>query len=114
MMDSIDMIASDHAPHTLDEKVSKGMPGFPGLETSLALLITAYKQGKITIEQIVQKCYTNPKKIFNLPEQVDTYVEVDLDKEWVIPEETSFSKCKWTPFAGLKVYGVVHRVVLRG
>jgi carbamoyl-phosphate synthase/aspartate carbamoyltransferase/dihydroorotase len=42
----------------------------------LALLITAYKQGKITLETIIEKCYTNPRKIFNLPEQEDTYIEI--------------------------------------
>lgn len=103
MLEYIDMIASDHAPHTLDEKLKGTVPGFPGLETSLPLLITAYKQGKISMEQIIEKCFTNPKKIFNLPEQPDTYVEVDLDTEWTIPTGMPFSKCKWTPFAGLKV-----------
>ena len=111
--DYIDMIASDHAPHTLDEK-KNGLPGYPGLETTLPLLITAYKQGKLSIETIVQKCYTNPKKIFNLPDQQDTYIEVDLDNEWTLPNAMPFSKCKWTPFAGLKVYGSVRRVILRG
>lgn len=114
MIDWIDMIASDHAPHTVDEKQRLKSPGFPGLETSLPLLITAYKQGKLTLEQIVQKSYTNPKRIFNLPDQPDTYIEVDLDNEWVVPSEMPYSKCKWTPFAGLKVYGQVRRVVLRG
>ena len=113
MFDCIDMIASDHAPHTMEEKKT-GAPGFPGLETSLALLITAYKQDKLTLEQIIQKCYTNPRRIFNLPEQADTYIEVDLDDEWVIPAALPYSKCQWTPFAGLKVYGAVRRVVLRG
>jgi carbamoyl-phosphate synthase / aspartate carbamoyltransferase / dihydroorotase len=75
-LDVIDMIASDHAPHTYEEKQKLGSPGFPGLETSLALLITAYKQGKITLETIIEKCYTNPRKIFNLPEQEDTYIEI--------------------------------------
>jgi carbamoyl-phosphate synthase/aspartate carbamoyltransferase/dihydroorotase len=42
----------------------------------------------------------NPRKIFNLPEQPNTYIEVNLDESWVIPEETAFSKAKWTPFAG--------------
>ena len=113
-LDWIDIIASDHAPHTLEEKQKNGVPGFPGLETSLPLMITAYKQGKITMEAIIQKCFTNPKKIFNLPEQPNTYIEVDLDTEWTIPNEPQFSKCKWTPFAGLKVYGIVRRVILRG
>jgi carbamoyl-phosphate synthase/aspartate carbamoyltransferase/dihydroorotase len=75
-LDVIDMIASDHAPHTYEEKQKLGSPGFPGLETSLALLITAYKEGKITLETIIEKCYTNPRKIFNLPEQEDTYIEI--------------------------------------
>ncbi len=112
--DYIDMIASDHAPHTLEEKKSGTTPGFPGLETTLPLLITAYKQGKLSIDTIIEKCYTNPKKIFNLPDQPNTYIEVDLDNEWTIPAGMPFSKCKWTPFAGLKVYGSVRRVILRG
>lgn len=112
--DSIDMIASDHAPHTLEEKVKNGMPGFPGLETSLILMITAFKQGKITLEQIIEKCCTNPRKIFNLPDQPDTYIEVDLDSEWTLADSMPFSKCKWTPFAGLKVFGQIRRVILRG
>ena len=108
------MIASDHAPHTIEEKQKNAMPGFHGLETSLPLLITAYKQGKISMEAIIQKCYTNPKRIFNLPGQANTYIEVDLNTEWTIPNEMPFSKCKWTPFAGLKVFGLVIRVILRG
>lgn len=114
LFDSIDMIASDHAPHTLEEKQKSVVPGFPGLETTLPLLITTYKQGKITIDNIIEKCYTNPKKIFNLPDQPDTYVEVDLDTEWTIPSGMPFSKCNWTPYAGFKVYGAVRRVILRG
>ena len=74
--DIIDMIASDHAPHTYEEKQTLGSPGFPGLETSLALLITAHKKGKISLETIIEKCYTNPRQIFNLPEQEDTYIEI--------------------------------------
>uniref|UniRef100_A0A1Y1K525 Multifunctional protein CAD n=2 Tax=Photinus pyralis TaxID=7054 RepID=A0A1Y1K525_PHOPY len=111
----IDCFATDHAPHTLEEKLSKNAPpGFPGLETILPLLLDAVHSGKLTIEDIVNKFYRNPKRIFNLPEQYNTYVEVDMDEEWVIPEAMSFSKAKWTPFAGRKVRGSVHRVVLRG
>ena len=58
--------------------------------------------------------YHNPRRIFNLPEQPDTYIEVDMDKSWVIPEKTQFSKAGWTPFAGMKVKGCLHKVVLRG
>lgn len=58
--------------------------------------------------------YRNPKKIFNIPDQRNTYVEVDLDDEWVIPEAMLYSKSKWTPFTGMTIRGSVHRVVLRG
>ena len=58
--------------------------------------------------------HKNPRRIFNLPEQPNTYIEVDLDCEWTIPDAMPFSKAQWTPFAGRKVKGLVHRVVLRG
>ena len=68
----------------------------------------------IIFEDLIEKLYLNPKRIFNLPDQPNTYIEVDLEEEWVIPEFMPFTKSKWTPFAGKKVRGVVHRVVLRG
>ena len=113
-MDIIDCFATDHAPHLIEEKEGKNTPGFPGLETALPLLLTAVKEGKLTIDDIIEKYYTNPRKIFNLPEQPDTYLEVDLEKPWIIPEQTKYSKSGWTPFAGKKVYGLIRRVVLRG
>ena len=62
----------------------------------------------------MEKFYRNPKRIFNIPDQPNTYVEVDLDEEWTIPQAMQFTKSKWTPFAGMKIRGAVHRVVLRG
>lgn len=115
-MDIIDCFATDHAPHTIQEKEEQEVPGFPGLETALPLLLTAVKEGRLTINDIVEKYHTNPKRIFNLNIQDDeeTYIEVDLDREWIIPEQPMYSKCGWTPFAGRKVTGMVRRVVLRG
>lgn len=114
-MDIIDIFATDHAPHTTAEKDSdKPPPGFPGLETILPLLLTAVNDGRLTMDDIINKFYKNPRKIFNLPEQHNTYVEVDMDEEWIIPNELKHSKAKWTPFAGMKVKGCVSRVVLRG
>ncbi|KAG8280068.1 hypothetical protein J6590_090542, partial [Homalodisca vitripennis] len=113
-LDIIDCFATDHAPHTLEEKTSeRPPPGFPGLETMLPLLLTAVNEGKLTIEDLVNKLHRNPRRIFQLPEQEHTYVEVDMDAEWTIPEAMPFSKSQWTPFAGMKVKGNVHRVVLR-
>lgn len=58
--------------------------------------------------------YHNPKRIFNLPDQENTYIEVDLEEHWTIPDKTQFCKSRWTPFAGRNVTGCVKRVVLRG
>ena len=89
-------------------------PGFPGLETMLPLMLTAVKKGRLTLDDLIQKMHHKPREIFNFPEQPDTYVEVNLDEEWTIPEKTAFSKAGWTPFGGQKVTGKVKRVVLRG
>jgi len=114
-MDIIDCFATDHAPHHVDEKNSENAPpGFPGLETMLPLLLTAVKDGRLTIDDIILRLHTNPRRIFGLPEQQDTYVEVDLDQQWTIPDAMKYTKSKWTPFAGMKVTGKVCRVVLRG
>uniref|UniRef100_A0A6Q2X2Q7 Multifunctional protein CAD n=1 Tax=Esox lucius TaxID=8010 RepID=A0A6Q2X2Q7_ESOLU len=114
-LDVIDCFATDHAPHSVEEKNSeKPPPGYPGLETMLPLLLTAVSDGRLTIDDIIKRLYDNPRKIFSLPAQDNTYVEVDLEQEWVIPKHTQFTKSKWTPFEGMKVKGMVRRVVLRG
>uniref|UniRef100_A0A665WHW1 Multifunctional protein CAD n=1 Tax=Echeneis naucrates TaxID=173247 RepID=A0A665WHW1_ECHNA len=114
-MDIIDCFATDHAPHSVEEKMSDfPPPGYPGLETMLPLLLTAVSDGRLTLDDIIRRLYDNPRKIFNLPIQENTYVEVDLEQEWVIPQAMQFTKSKWTPFQGLKVKGKVRRVVLRG
>jgi len=66
------------------------------------------------LQDIIDKLYRNPKKIFNIPDQRNTYIEIDMNDEWIIPDSMPYSKSKWTPFAGMKVRGSVHRVVLRG
>ncbi|XP_069114104.1 multifunctional protein CAD-like isoform X2 [Argopecten irradians] len=114
-MDIIDCFATDHAPHTVEEKNSeKPPPGYPGLETMLPLLLTAVNDGRLTLEGLVARLHTNPKRIFNLPDQPDTYIEVDIDSRWTIPAAMPFTKSKWTPFEGMEVTGRVKRVVLRG
>ncbi|EOA93132.1 CAD protein, partial [Anas platyrhynchos] len=115
-MDTIDCFATDHGEPrgTVGKQGLEPPPGFPGLETMLPLLLTAVSEGRLSVEDIVQRLYENPRKIFGLPAQEDTYVEVDLEQEWVIPKCTAFSKARWTPFEGMKVKGTVRRVVLRG
>jgi carbamoyl-phosphate synthase / aspartate carbamoyltransferase / dihydroorotase len=111
----IDCFATDHAPHTPAEKDGDNPPpGFPGLETLLPLLLTAVSESRLTINDIIQKSVINPRKIFNLPEQPETWVEVDENAKYEIKAAEMHSRCGWTPFEGWQVRGRVTRVVLRG
>ncbi len=114
-LDVVDCIATDHAPHTLVEKdTEKAPPGFPGLETALPLLLDAVHQGRLSMDDLIIRMGTNPRRIFNLPEQPETWIEVDPDVRWEIRAENLHSRCGWTPFQGRWVHGRVERVVLRG
>lgn len=114
-LDQIDVVESDHAPHTKEEKESENPPfGVPGLETTLPLLLTAVTDGKLTIEDIKRLLHTNPAKIFNIPTDETTYVEVDETEIYTLDPKTLFTKCGWSPFAERKVKGKVKKVVLRG
>lgn len=114
-LDVIDCFATDHAPHTLAEKDSNNPPpGFPGLETALPLLINAAAEGRLTLDDIITRCYDKPRKIFNLPEQPETWIEIDPDILWEIKASETLTRSSWTPFEGMKVQGKVQRVVLRG
>ena len=114
-MDVIDCFATDHAPHTIEEKDSDNPPpGFPGLETALPLLLSAVSESRLTIPDLIEKMYTNPKKIFNLPDQPETWVEVDENTVYEIKAQDQFTRCNWTPFEGWKVKGKIRKVVLRG
>ncbi len=114
-LDVVDCFATDHAPHALEEKDSEAPPpGFPGLETLLPLLFTAVDDGRLTMDDIIQKSVLSPRKIFHLPEQPETWVEVDEHAEYEIRAQDEFTRCGWTPFEGWRVKGKVTKVVLRG
>lgn len=114
-LDVIDCFATDHAPHTLAEKDGPNPPpGFPGLETALPLLLTAVHAGRLSLDDVIARCYTNPRRIFNLPEQPETWIEVDPDAAWSIQSSHMFTRAAWSPFEGMPVRGRVTRVVLRG
>ena len=114
-LDVIDCFATDHAPHTIEEKDSDNPPpGFPGLETILPLLLTAVREGRLTLDDVLTRMVTNPRRIFHLPEQPETWVEVDEDAAYEIKAAESFTRCGWTPFEGWQVKGRVRKVVLRG
>ncbi|MBU3957268.1 amidohydrolase family protein [Patescibacteria group bacterium] len=114
-LDVIDIIVSDHAPHTKEEKLSSlPPPGVPGVETTLSLLLVAVSQGKLSLERLVDLTSTNPAKIFNLSSDHKSWVEVDITESYLIENENLKTKCGWSPFEGKRVTGRVRRVFLRG
>ncbi len=114
-MDVIDCFATDHAPHTLAEKDGpQPPPGFPGLETALPLALTAVHEGKLSLDQVVQRMCVAPRRIFGLPDQADTWIEVDPDERWEVNGEALKTRCRWSPFEGRLVWGRIHSVTLRG
>ena len=105
---TIDMIATDHAPHSEEEK-SKGLSGsafgIVGLETAFQIMYTSFvKTGEITLEKLVELMAINPRKRFNIPLGND-YTVWNLNKETVIDPEKFLSKGKAMPFEGRKVNG---------
>jgi dihydroorotase len=111
---TVDCIATDHAPHTLAEKASASPPpGVAGLETSLPLMLTAVQQGRLSLERLVELMAFNPRRIFGLPSQPDTIVEIDPGARYTLANDRLYTRCGWTPFAGMTVRGLVRRVTLR-
>jgi len=114
-LDIVDVIASDHAPHTIAEKRgSDPPPGVPGLETTLPLLLTAVAEGRLSWERLIKLTSGNPSRIFGLKLEEGSYVEVDLDDRYVLDGSSLKTKCGWTIFEGMRLRGRVVRVYLRG
>ena len=114
-LDVIDCFATDHAPHTAAEKDGETPPpGFPGLETALPLFLNAVHEGRLTLEDLIARMSTNPRRIFGIPEQPETWVEVDPDTVVTLSSRGMHSRAGWTPYEGMQVHGLVRRVVLRG
>ena len=105
---TIDMIATDHAPHSAEEKgrsLEKSLMGVAGLETAFPVMYTKLvKTGVITLEKLVELMAINPRKRFGLPETDDICV-FDLNEEYEIDPEEFLTKGRSTPFEGDKVYG---------
>lgn len=112
--DYIDVVESDHAPHTLAEKQSDNPPfGVPGLETTLPLMLTAEAEDRLTRAQLIDRLHTNAARIFGITPDETTHIEVNME-EYELKNEALLTKAGWTPFAGRHVIGKVLKVVLRG
>jgi len=124
----IDVVASDHAPHT-DEEKQRGFtdiwdspPGLPGIETMLPLLLTQVDSGRLSVERLVKATSEVPARTFNLYPRKGAIrlgsdadlVVVDPHLKTVIRGETLHSKVHWTPFEGWDVVGLPVMTVVRG
>lgn len=110
----VDVIESDHAPHTQEEKDSDTPPfGVPGLETTLPLLLTAVEDKRISIDDVIRLCHDTPRKILTLADQANTFVDIELGS-FEISNDELLTKCGWSPFDGYKVAAKVRKVTLRG
>ena len=69
---------------------------------------------RLTADGLIERAVTNPRRIFGLPEQPETFIEVDDASEWEVRGAAMFTRARWSPFEGWKVRGRVQRVVLRG
>lgn len=120
----IDIVGTDHAPHTIAEKeknVWNAPPGIPGLETALPLLLNQINLGNISLNEIRRLLCENPADRFKLnnkghikPGMDADFVVVDMKKELTIDSDNFYSKAHYSPFDGMKVTGVPIMTILRG
>jgi dihydroorotase len=124
---TVDMIATDHAPHTIEEKtfgasIFEQASGFPGLETSVALMLTCVDRGLLTLARYVRLTSDAPAKKWGLyPKKGRIAVGADADftvvdtkKEWTIDPAKFESKAKYSPFEGFKAKGAAVYTIVRG
>ncbi len=112
---AVDLFATDHAPHTLEEKAgATPPPGVPGVETMLPLLLTAVDAGRLTLEDVVQRLAHGPRRVYGLAEPPESWVEVETGVTCTLTDDAQRTRVGWTPFAGRVLRARVTRVVLRG
>ena len=120
----VDIIASDHAPHTLDEKAQtypKSPSGTPGVQTLVPIMLNHVNNGKLSLSRLVSLWSYGPERIHKIHnkgrirEGYDAdFTLVDMNKEMIISNEQQKSKSKWTPFDGKKVRGWPTHTIIRG
>lgn len=122
---SIDMIATDHAPHSAEEKAVEPMwkapSGIIGLETSLAIAVTKLvRKGHLTMVQLMEKMSLNPARLYNFDKgYIDEGADADLvifdeNEKWTVTEDEIASKACNTPFLGTELYGRVKYTICAG
>jgi dihydroorotase len=120
----IDVIATDHAPHTIEEKEQPYLAapsGGPLVQHSLNAMLEFYHRGKISLEMIVQKMCHNVAEMFEIDRRgfiregyYADLVLVDLQSEYTVSKENILYKCKWSPFEGTRFHSVVRQTIVNG
>lgn len=122
--DRIDVIATDHAPHTWQEKQNSyfnAPAGGPLVQHSMVAMMEFYKQGKITLEKIVEKMCHNPAILFKVEKRgylregyFADLVLIDPEASWTVSKENIVAKCGWSPFEGHTFSSKVHATWVSG
>ena len=122
--DRIDVIATDHAPHTLEEKSNPYTTcpsGGPVVQHALVAMMEAYNKGKISMEKIVEKMCHNPAKIFKIENRgfikegyFADLVLVNPHMPWSVKKENIIAKCGWSPFEGVSFKSRVTHTFVNG
>jgi dihydroorotase len=121
---TVDILASDHAPHTLEEKAEiypKSPSGTPGVQTLVPIMLNHVSEGRLTLERLVELWSYGPERIHGLVNKGRIkkgynadFTIVDLNKENTITNAQQKSKTGWTPFDGMKVKGWPIMTIIRG
>lgn len=122
--DRIDVIATDHAPHTWEEKqnvYTKCPSGAPLVQHSLVVMLEHFKNGKISLERIVEKMAHNPAILFRIEKRgfiregyKADLVLVDLNQNWTVEKENILYKCGWSPLEGTEFHSQVTHTFVNG
>ena len=122
--DRIDVIATDHAPHTLEEKAQsylKAPSGGPLIQHSLVAMLDFYHQGKISLEKIADKMAHRVATLFRIKDRgfvregyMADLVLVDLNSPWTVSKENILAKCAWSPFEGHTFQSQVTHTIVSG
>jgi len=122
--DKVDVIATDHAPHTIEEKQSKyfnSPSGGPLVQHSLVAMLELVHQGKISLEKVVEKMCHAPARLFRVkdrgfiePGLKADLVLVDMDRQWTVAHKNIHYKCAWSPFEGFTFHSAVSHTWVNG
>jgi dihydroorotase len=122
--DKLDVIATDHAPHTIEEKQSKyfqSPSGGPMVQHALVAMLELVHQNKLTIEKVIEKMCHAPARLFNVKERgflepgyKADMVLVDMEKEWTVAHKNVLYKCGWSPFEGETFHSTVTHTWVNG